>query len=215
MIEVSQNVIQWMNLGMIVFFAIFIISGAKKGFFLSFVTMVGSIISLFVSWRYCGVASEYFKIWPKEFTPFKDLIFFNQVHAYLNRIAWFVVLFLVAKFVFYLLEQAISSLQDSPVIKEVSVLFGGVLGGLIASIWVIVICVVLRLPIFENGNAVIQNTWLHYIPDTTNAVLYEFGIDEMGTDIMNELYLQYQTLDDSDQQALRTWLDQHGFEAKS
>ena len=49
-------------------------------------------------------------------------------------------------------------LQDIPLIKEVSALLGGVLGAAEAMIFVLVLTMALNSPLFNNGQAAVDNT---------------------------------------------------------
>ncbi len=212
MIDISQDIIQWVNLAVLVFYIIFIFLGIRRGFILSVISAVGSVASFLIAWRYCSVAVDYFHFVPDSLLPMQDTLLADTVATYVNELAWFLVIFLVLKLILAIISKAIASIENLPVIKQLSGLLGGIFGMIVATVWIIIFCVILNIPIFENGSEVVNQTWLGRIRDDTSQLVSAVGAPTDSAEMINRLYRGMENLDDSDKDALREWLEEHGFE---
>lgn len=211
MISIPENSELYFNLGLIGFYVLMMIAGYRKGFFRAVVAFCGNLLSLFVAFRYCTLADQYFRLWPSAWTPFQNTLAADTIYRYFNEVAWFVLIFAVLKLLFYILEKLIAGIQKIPVISEISGLLGALLGACSATIWVLVICVILSTPLFSNGSDVLQKTWLGKVQEASAEVLAKAGIrNEM--EAVNQIYEAAGKLDNKDKQAVEEWLQDHGYQ---
>lgn len=210
MIKIPTGAETYFNIALLIFYLIFMIGSYRKGFLRSVVSLAGGLLSLFLAFRYCTVASQYFHLWPSSWTPFQDTLIQSKVYEYFNETAWFVVIFVVLKLVFYLLEKLMAGIQSIPVLKQISGVLGAILGFCSATIWVLVVCVVLNTPLFEGGSDIISNSYLGIVQTETSAVLSEIGITS-NSDIINQIYTAAQNLDDQDKSTVEQWLEGQGY----
>ncbi len=203
----SENIF---NICLIIFYIIFVIGSYRKGFLRAIVALLGGLLSLFVAFRYCSLAASYFHIWPASWTPFQDTLISSTVYEYINETVWFIVIFLALKLVFYVLEKLMSGIQSIPVLKQISGILGAILGFCSATIWVMVICVILNTPLFNGGSEIIMNSYFGTVETQCNAVLAEIGITS-NSDMINQIYTAAQNLDDKDKTAVEKWLEGQGY----
>ncbi|MBQ9048800.1 MAG: CvpA family protein [Solobacterium sp.] len=212
MIHIPESFYFYTNIAVGVLYLFFLISGYRRGFLLSVVTVIGSVMSFLAAWRYSPVANEYLRLYPRELTPMQDTLMADQVYVFVNQIAWFLIIFLVLKLVFFLIGRIAEGLQKVPVIRQISGILGAGLGAVVATFWVLAFCVVLNTPVFDNGRALKNNSCLHVISDTARAAVSELGVPVDSTEALNKLYTEAQNLSDEDREAVSAWLDAHGFD---
>ena len=212
MVLIPEQWITFINLAVIVFLVVLIILGAKKGFFLQIVTLCGTILAFFLSYRFCGVLADYFVLWPKEWTPFDNTLLQDAVYQYFNEIAWFFVIFIVLVVIFKLLEPIAKGLQKIPLLKQLSTILGAVLGFFNALVWIVVFSMILNMPMFENGTKINQDTYIGQITDQTTKIVTVFAGPVLNSQAFADLISGEANFGDSDQQAVRDWLESHGYE---
>ena len=210
MISIPANSEQYFNIGLAVFYIFMMIAGYRKGFLRSVVSFCGVLLSLFLAFRYCTLANQYFQLWPTAWTPFQDTLIAGTVYQYFNEVAWFILIFAALKLIFFLLEKLITGIQNIPVISQISGVLGALLGACSATIWVLVICIILATPLFKNGSETVDNTYLGIVQDKTAEVLAKAGIKN-EIEAVNQIYEAAGKLDSKDKQAVEQWLQDHGY----
>ncbi len=212
MIVIPADWIKPIDIGLIIVYIVFLYLGAKKGFFLQIVSTAGTALSALISWRYCSVADDFFRLWPKDLTPVNGTFLADAFAGFMNEAVWFLLLFAVLRIIFLLIERLVSGLQDLPLVREISTLLGAALGAAAATVWVLVICYALNMPVFENGRQIVNETYLGFIRTTSAQVLREAGLQLDYAESINKLYTDFSSMDDRDQKLVREWLISHGYE---
>ena len=154
MVTINTGLFQpaYINIAVVILFVIFMVRGAKRGVLMQVLSAFGTVVSFLAAWRYCTFASGYYNLWPKSIVPMNEIPGVGDtVYSRLNNLIWFIALFIVIRLLFIILEKLCSGLSGLPVLKEISGLLGGILGIVSATIWIMVICVVLNMPFFKNG----------------------------------------------------------------
>lgn len=212
MSNITFDVYTMVNLGILVIYIVFLIRGAKKGFLLQVISALGALLSFVFAWRYAPIGMKYYNLFPSSWNPLKDTIFATQAYEWMNRMAWFFLLFIVFKLFFLILEKLADGLQSIPVLKQVSGLLGALLGGISATIWILIACLVLNQPMISMGKDIIENTALKPISQKTTEVFTFLKEPLTDTEKFNELLNDIQSTDDSDTQAIEELLHQIGLE---
>lgn len=213
MFTIPENYLIGINIGVIALYLFFILRGAKKGFLLQILSTFGTFLAFFAAWRYCGFASKYYHLWPENLNPMSSTPFLKDaVYEYLNEIAWFIALFVIILLLCKILEKMIQGISDLPVIKEISGLLGGILGGMAATVWIIVISMILRTPLFVNGSEMADNSMVGIISSTSARVVEQFAGPVTSSETFSKLLHNVQDLDGKDKEYIENWLSDHGFE---
>ena len=211
MMTINTDWITYINIGVIIIYVIFMIMGARKGIIVQILSSLGTVISFIAAWRYCGFASGYYNLWPKDLTPMSEVPGFAQaVYSHLNELIWFILLFVIFRLLFLILEKLCSGLAGLPVIKEVSGLFGGVLGAVSATVWIMIICVVLNMPFFKNGREITGGSLIGKISDAVSGTVTEFAGPISASETIGNLYQGISEFGDQDMEAIGGWLSEHG-----
>lgn len=212
MITIPEGWFAGIDIAVVIFYAVLIAKGAKKGFLYQILSFAGTVLSFFIAWRYDSVAAQYIRLWPKDWNPFADSLFADSFIDFMNEAVWFLVLFLIVRIIFHLLCSLASGLQKVPVLREVSGLLGGLLGAGIATIWILVFSVFLNTPVFANGTACADSTLIGKISEPVSETMSELGVQTNSMKALNKLFTDMNSMDDSDKQAVAKWLESHGYE---
>lgn len=203
----------YFNIGVIVLYLFCLFRGAKRGFLLQIIGSIGTVASFLVAWRYCGFAGTYYDLWPKDITPFSEIPSLSDaLYDHLNEVAWFIVLFIVIRLLFLLLEKLCAGLSEVPVIRELSGLLGGLFGVVSATVWVLLFSTVLNLPFFVHGHDMVERTLIGTVSHGTSELVTQFAGPISASDAVGTLYEEARQLDGKDKEFLSEWLSEHGFE---
>lgn len=215
MITINTDLFQpaYINIAVAVLYVIFMVRGAKRGVLMQVLSAFGTIVSFLAAWRYCTFASGYYNLWPKNVVPMNEIPGVGDtIYSRLNNLIWFIVLFVVLRLLFIILEKLCSGLSGLPVIKEVSGLLGGLLGIVSATIWIMVICVVLNMPFFKNGKWVTDHSMIGTITSTVSRTVKEFAGPINASETIGDLYQGVTEFGDQDKEAIGEWLSEHGID---
>ena len=199
------------NIGVIVLAVILILWGAKQGFLLMIVSLLGTVASFFGAWFLGGILADYIRLWPRSWAIMQDTAIAAAAWQWMNEICWFLTLFVVFRIVFAFITMICRGLQDVPIIKEVSALLGGVLGAAETMIFVLVLTVALNSPLFNNGQAAVDNTIISKINYYTGMIYERFLEPIYDADTFNQAYEDAAAMTKEQRQNLRDWLESRGY----
>ncbi len=171
---ISADVFPMINIGCLIFLLICILIGIKRGFLLQLANLAGMIVSLIFAFMFAPVLAKQIRLFPSSLIDLGYDFLNELIYPYINQLAWFVVIVILIKIVILILKPLIKMVQKLPVLKQCNELLGGVLGGVQALLWIMVLSVILRLPFFTNGNVVVEQTMIR-IP----ALMIEMGMENM------------------------------------
>lgn len=174
---ISAEIFPIINIGCLIFLLICILIGIKRGFLLQLANLAGMIVSFIFAFMFAPILAKQIRLFPSSLIDFGYDFLNELIYPYINQLAWFVVIVVLIKIVILILKPIIKMVQKLPVLKQCNELFGGILGGVQALLWIMVLSVVLRLPFFANGNEIVENTIIR-MP----ALIIEIGMEKMPID---------------------------------
>lgn len=213
MITIPEDYIYLFNIAVIVIYVLFVMKGMHKGVLSQLLDLFGTLIAFFVSWRYSDIGSNFFSLVPKSILPFQDTLLAEDIYALANRTVWFLLLFIICKIIFHLLSKLFDGIQKVPGLKEISSLLGGLFGFFSATIWIIVICTVLKMPVFTNGQVIYNHSMLSNINETAVQAVNMLGVSTDTSDLFNDIYLKVKDMPDNDKEAVTKWLEGQGYKS--
>lgn len=170
MITVDDTWIFGINCTVAAIFIFCFIRGWQKGCIRMLIALLGTIISLIAAWFLSPSLAGAFSLWPKTMTPMQDTIFASQVYSLFNRIACFLLLFILFRIIFAILDRVFKGLMKLPGFKQVMEILGGIFGILEGVIWSMLLALLLSTPLFINGADAVDQSVLHTIQTTGNEV---------------------------------------------
>ncbi len=213
MITIPEDYIYLFNIAVIVIYVLFVMKGMHKGVLSQLLDLFGTLIAFFVSWRYSDIGSSFFSLVPKSILAFQDTLLAEDIYALANRTVWFLLLFIICKIIFHLLSKLFDGIQKVPGLKEISSLLGGLFGFFSATIWIIVICTALKMPVFTNGQVIYNRSMLSNINETAVQAVNMLGVSTDTSDLFNDIYLKVKDMPDNDKEAVTKWLEDQGYKS--
>lgn len=174
MFVASESWVPILNVIVCVLFVVCFVRGWRHGLIRMLLSLVSMIASLYLAWVLSPNLGKTVSLWPKNMTPMQDTLFASNVYEVINHIAWFFVLFIVLRIVFFVLDKISKGMMHVPVLKEFMGILGGVLGILEAVIWSVLLTFLLSLPIYTNGAEIAQKSFLGTIENGCSVVLSDF-----------------------------------------
>ena len=202
----------YINIGIFVFYLLFFLVGWKRGVLYQVITTFGTVVSLFIAYRYCTLMSQYVHLWPRALAPFQDTVLADKIYTYMNEVFCFIALFLGARLVFHLLEKLAEGLQEVPLFKQIGSLLGGIFGMSTATVWIFVFCFIMNTGLVKNSASIQQKTMFSTIREAVSYIAESAGLSMDGSQILDTVYEQISTIDNKDIEAIRNWLDERGYE---
>ncbi|MEE3487440.1 MAG: CvpA family protein [Bulleidia sp.] len=212
MIKIPETGIQFVDAVVVIFYIVLIVIGARKGFVRQLISFAGTLLSWFLAWRWCDIFAARFHLLPLSIIPKKYELLSSLIYPKLNAVAWFLLLMLVIRILFALLEHLFEGLEKLPVLKQISHLLGGILGACAATVWVLIFCVLLNTPLFRNGSYVEENSCLGTINNTVTKTFSSLELPYSNAKKINDVLQMLKNDEGVDQQMIEQWLDENGYE---
>ena len=159
MVVIKEEWFMYINIAVILFIVLSVMIGYKTGFIRRTVSLFGTFVSFYGAWFLSDTFSHYISLMPKNLMPAANVIGTEALYQFLNQVCWYGVLFLVIKFLFFLLDLIIKSVQRISVVKTLSGILGSILGFLesivlilILNFWFTIRYVCRHFNYFQNGN---------------------------------------------------------------
>lgn len=208
---ISTDHFIYINIGIAVFFIGMFITGYRKGIVRSLINIFGTAVGLWIACVVGPICAEYAHIWNDAWTPLKDTPMQETLSVFLNEIIWFLLMFIIVKIFFAFMEHFVKVLKNIPVLGTLSSVFGGILHMLTGIIWMMILCVILGLPCFTNGEEVIQGTWLNPVRSTVNAITRDTVQPWMESQAFDSLIHDAGQLQQEQRDTIKQWLKTHGY----
>ncbi len=211
MINVTNEWLMPLNIGTAVILFLYVIAGWKKGFLHEMVGLAGTVVSFWGSWHLSEVLTRYIMLWPEKWIPEGAPEFSVTAVPYLNRMCWFVALFLVFRILCMILSHVTKKLQEVPLIHELSAICGGILGLAEGVVAVVVLTLVLNMPVFAGGSDAVDRTLPGQIRDIAADVFKEYGEPILHSKDIAKLYENASQFTEQEKDALEKWLIDNGY----
>ena len=215
MFTLQENWAIYFSAFVVIFFILKAAQGYNTGILRRLIGLVGSIISYWIAWILCGVFAKYINIISVKSLGLSGTPFEAIAKTYVNQIAWFILLFLVLRILFFVVDRIAKGVHKVPGLHAVSALLGAAFGVLEAFVWMVVITVLLHTPLFKNGSYIVENSLIKQVNQVTEMVAKDYlgplfiseGFSKIGEDT--------KSLTDLQRNAVENWLKENGFVEES
>ena len=171
MITIQESWIPILNIIIVGIFVYCFVRGWHHGFLRMILSLIGTLGAIYGAWLLAPLLEKKISIWPQAWTPMQDSIFSSLIYPVFNKVAWFFLLFILIKIIFFVLDKVLKVLQKLPLVKQAAEILGGVVGILEAVIWCVILSLILCTPLFSNGADAVDQSFLLTIQNTNNVVL--------------------------------------------
>ena len=211
MITISEQLFSYTNIIVLLFLALFFYIGYKRGLVRSILSVLFSVLSLFIAWNVAAVLAKVMPIWPVNIYALQHTPMADAAKQLMNQFAWFILLSILIKLVFIFINHLLKSVKKIPIIKHFDAVGGGVFGIVEAFFWIFLICVLLNTRIFANGGELIDKTLIKPINAFSSAIVSQISDQLDGVNGMSVLLQGGSNLAEEQKENLENWLIDNGF----
>lgn len=215
MFTLQENWAIYFSAFVVLFFVLKAAQGYNTGILRRLIGLVGSIISYWIAWILCGVFAKYINIISVKSLGLSGTPFEAIAKTYVNQIAWFILLFLVLRILFFMVDRIAKGVHKVPGLHAVSALLGAVFGVLEAFVWMVVITVLLHTPLFKNGSYIVENSLIKQVNQVTEMVAKDYLGPLFSSEGFSKLGEDTKSLTDLQRNAVENWLKENGFVEES
>lgn len=215
MFTLQENWAIYFSAFVVIFFVLKAAQGYNTGILRRLIGLVGSIISYWIAWILCGVFAKYINIISVKSLGLAGTPFEAIAKTYVNQIAWFILLFLVLRILFFVVDRIAKGVHKVPGLHAVSALLGAVFGILEAFVWMVVITVLLHTPLFKNGSYIVENSLIKQVNQVTELVAKDYLGPLFSSEGFSKIGEDTKSLTDLQRNAVENWLKENGFVEES
>ena len=215
MFTLQENWAIYFSAFVVLFFVLKAAQGYNTGILRRLIGLVGSIISYWIAWILCGVFAKYINIVSAKSLGLSGTPFEAIAKTYVNQIAWFILLFLVLRILFFMVDRIAKGVHKVPGLHAVSALLGAAFGVLEAFVWMVVITVLLHTPLFKNGSYIVENSLIKQVNQVTEMVAKDYLGPLFSSEGFSKLGEDTKSLTDLQRNAVENWLKENGFVEES
>ena len=215
MFTLQENWAIYFSAFVVIFFILKAAQGYNTGILRRLIGLVGSIISYWIAWILCGVFAKYINIISVKSLGLSGTPFEAVAKTYVNQIAWFILLFLVLRILFFVVDRIAKGVHKVPGLHAVSALLGAAFGVLEAFVWMVVITVLLHTPLFKNGSYIVENSLIKQVNQVTEMVAKDYLGPLFSSEGFSKMEEDTKSLTDLQRNAVENWLKENGFVEES
>ena len=215
MFTLQENWAIYFSVFVVIFFILKAAQGYNTGILRRLIGLVGSIISYWIAWILCGVFAKYINIISVKSLGLSGTPFEAIAKTYVNQIAWFILLFLVLRILFFVVDRIAKGVHKVPGLHAVSALLGAAFGVLEAFVWMVVITVLLHTPLFKNGSYIVENSLIKQVNQVTEMVAKDYLGPLFSSEGFSKMEEDTKSLTDLQRNAVENWLKENGFVEES
>ena len=215
MFTLQENWAIYFSAFVVIFFILKAAQGYNTGILRRLIGLVGSIISYWIAWILCGVFAKYINIISVKSLGLSGTPFEAIAKTYVNQIAWFILLFLVLRILFFVVDRIAKGVHKVPGLHAVSALLGAAFGVLEAFVWMVVITVLLHTPLFKYGSYIVENSLIKQVNQVTEMVAKDYLGPLFSSEGFSKIGEDTKSLTDLQRNAVENWLKENGFVEES
>ena len=215
MFTLQENWAIYFSAFVVIFFILKAAQGYNTGILRRLIGLVGSIISYWIAWILCGVFAKYINIISVKSLGLSGTPFEAIAKTYVNQIAWFILLFLVLRILFFVVDRIAKGVHKVPGLHAVSALLGATFGVLEAFVWMVVITVLLHTPLFKNGSYIVENSLIKQVNQVAEMVAKDYLGPLFSSEGFSKMEEDTKSLTDLQRNAVENWLKENGFVEES
>lgn len=198
-----------LNIAVVLVIAVFAYSGYRQGFLLKLLGCFGFLVCGILSWLISSPLAKVIPLYPRDMTPMADTIAGPVFYELLNRSLLFILLFILLSVIVLCLKPILKLAGKLPIIQEVNVLLGTVIGALQGLVAVMVLSFVFTTPLFANGISIVNDSFLKPINAISEGLLF-FADDTIAElKSVQKIVTPSTVLDQEDLTHIKEWLMRH------
>ena len=166
----GNNTGLYINIFLILVLVFSVFRGYRKGFIIQVIGFFSLILAAVVAWILYPSFGKLFQILPNSMAPFQTTNLKDFFYLKTNSILWFIILFFVALILIKFIAKVLDLISRAPILNFINRVLG--VGFSLINVLLISGLLVfgLSLPLFTNGQDVIEDSVLKYNENVVNKI---------------------------------------------
>ncbi len=198
----------YVNYFLILWFLIVLMKGYKQGLLLQILELGRGFVALFIAWIFAPV---FVNIYPFIKPSGIGLVTVEQmITKQSNTLIWFLILYLLSKFLLYFVTPLVSFVSKIPLVKQVNSAVGGIFSILVFAIKLSLLSLFLSFPLISNGQDIIENSFLESYVEKVTPHFANFQENYFRNEGLQAI-LSDRKLNPEQVAEMSKWLEEKGF----
>lgn len=204
--EISQNLIPYINPIIIVFLILMAFLGYKSGLLMQLFGLLNMIVKVIIAWIFAPIFASSIPLYNPDLGALNESALDTLLTEQMNTVIWFMLIYLVLTLLFLFLKPLIKGVGKLPIIKTVNQILGFVFGLAKGLIYLLIIIYLLSTPFFVNGREAVEESYLITIEENAPLVFDQLSDWASSSPALARL-LSNDVLDEDDRDSIEEWLN--------
>lgn len=170
--EISNQMMMFINIGIVGFLVVCIWIGYHKGFLLKLLSILSFFVVGILAWYVSSPLANRIALYPQENAPMKGTVLEPYFYENLNRFVVFIILFVILNILVFCLRPIVKMIGSIPVISICNHVLGAILGAVQAFLLFMILALFLRMPFFDHGAQIANESLLRYSDPIRDVALF-------------------------------------------
>lgn len=184
MFEISNDLIIYINIGLIVFFGFNLYLCYRKGFIKTLLGVMRFLIAFVVAFILSGPLANVLPIINHESNSVTGIMFL-LIKKSVNNIAWFAIVFVAVLLILWLFTRILEFSMKVAFLGVFNHILGLLLGFIICFIQANIILLILYSPVFKNGDIIAEKSILRYASQGLSYIEKFADFSQVKRDLIN------------------------------
>ncbi len=207
MIELNESMVIVLNITALLLAIYFIFQGFRKGLLRSLLSLVGTVVSFYLSWMLSEHIGNAFPLIKNTSTDILIQQMSSEIYTFANRVIWFVIVFIVLRIVCFILDLILQTIHKIPGVHVVSSVLGMLFGLIETVVWILLLCIFIESPIFSHGSTVVEESVLGAIKDFVVPISSQVFEPVVKTDAYSKIIDDIDSLSEEKIKDIQSWLE--------
>lgn len=207
MIELNESIVIVLNLCALLLAIYFIFQGFRKGLLRSLLSLVGTILSFYLSWMLSEDIGNTFPLIQNTSTDILIQQMSGEIYTFANRVIWFVIVFIILRIICFVLDFILKSVHKIPGVHFVSSILGMLFGLVETVVWILLLCIFIESPIFAHGSTMVDESVLGAIKDLVTPISQQLFEPVIKTDAYSKIIDDINSISEDKIENIKTWLE--------
>lgn len=208
---INDNLIHYVNFGVLTIFAVFILLGLKNGFLKQMLSLLRLVVVVLLSWLYAPVFAKYFILYKVKIPMITNTYLAEVINYRFNYLLWFIIIFVAMSIVLSIVNIFINKITDISIFKYFNVFLGGILGFIKGAIVIYIVSAFLANAYFLNGIEFKEKTVLKYYDQIVVKTLSIGDGVFRDSAIIQDFFAHPEQLTEENRKIVADWLKKNNY----
>ncbi len=184
MFEISQDLVVFINIGLIIYFLFTLFVCFKKGFIRSLLGIMRYVIAFLLAYIFSGPLANVIPLINYDQNDVSGVLFL-LIKKSLNQVVWFGIVFIMSLIILWLVTRILDFSFRLAFLGIFNNILGLILGFGICFIKANIILIILYSPLFKNGNLIAEKSILSSVASSFSYIEKYVDFSQVKRDLIN------------------------------